>query len=121
MFINLSNHPSNLWDNNQLSSAQTYGEIKDIAFPVISPEWSTEQVAEIVKFYFRKINLELSTVKKTSAIHIAGEPVFCFLLIQSLLKEGYTVLTSTTERTVIEEGNTKTSVFKFIKFREYTL
>lgn len=119
MFINLSNHPSNLWDKSQLSSASTYGEIEDIPFPMIPPEWDTEQVTEMAEFYFNKINSKLNIIKKVSAVHIAGEAVFCFHLITLLLNEEYTVITSTTQRIVKEEDGKKISLFNFVKFRRY--
>ena len=38
MFVNLSNHSSDKWDEPQLSAAKLYGDIEDISFPIIAAE-----------------------------------------------------------------------------------
>lgn len=119
MLINLSNHPSIKWGEAQKAAASVYGEIKELPFPQISPEWNTEEVeAKAYTFYLDCVEL-LEKEKSPSAIHLAGEPIFCFLLAQMLLRAGYRCLTSTTKRKVIEVGDTKTSEFQFVGFREY--
>ena len=35
MFINLTNYSSEKWSEKQLNAARSYGEIVDIAFPLI--------------------------------------------------------------------------------------
>lgn len=37
VFINFSNHPSNIWSKKQLEETRQYGEIIDIHFPNIEP------------------------------------------------------------------------------------
>jgi hypothetical protein len=121
MLINLSNHPSISWQFPQLEAAAAYGEIKDMPFPAIHPSWDTEQVRAVANNYFLQCTRCLSDANEKSAVHLAGEPVFCFLLAQLLLKENITCLTSTTERIVAEENGTKISEFRFGRFREYKL
>ena len=122
MLINLSNHPSSKWDVKQLNEANLlFGTVQDESFPNIPPDWDMEQVETLAREYFEKIK---SIEKKTGAkpaIHITGELVFCFLLIQMLLHDGFRCITSTTERIVKEENNVKITVFNFIKFRNYKL
>lgn len=122
MFINLSNHPSARWEKKQILAAMDFGEIVDIQFPSIPPEFDTQEVYNIADTYYHKcINL-LPVSSSLHAIHIAGEPVFCFHIITKLLRTGYNVITSTTERMVKEtEDGQKISVFNFIKFRKYEL
>jgi len=119
MLINLSNHPSSSWNEKQKKEALKYGNILDIPFPDISPDIGTEDVEKSAQSYFKLCKDTASPDKAT--IHIAGEPVFCFLLIQLLLKENYTCIVSTTERIVREENNEKISVFEFNRFRKYKL
>ena len=40
MFINLTNHPSATWSEEQLKAARQYGEIVDLHFPIIEPTFS---------------------------------------------------------------------------------
>lgn len=121
MFINISNHPSIAWKEEQISEAQIYGEIMDIPFPNIPPQMDTEEMKSIVDYYIRKI--EVLTIGKTEdmLIHVMGESVFSFMLIVSLLQKKYKVVASTTERIVSYEGEVKRTEFKFVRFREYKL
>lgn len=127
MLLNLSNHPSKndkgewIWSEEQLKAAHQYGEVIDMKFPVIPPEWGTDQVAECALEFFKKCKKEIGGYKLTSAVHLAGEPVFCFLLAQLLLKQGYTCLSATTQRKVVIKDNIKESKFDFGRFREYKL
>ena len=122
MLINLSNHPSSKWDVKQLNEAYLlFGTVQDESFPNIPPDWDMEQVETLACEYFEKIkSIEKETGAKPT-IHITGELVFCFVLIQMLLKDGFRCITSTTERIVKEENNVKITVFNFIKFRNYKL
>lgn len=121
MFINLSNHSSKGWTPSQLKASSIYGEIRDEEFPPISPEWDSDQVKALAEKYVLKCISLIDDSSSNNAFHIAGEPTFCFLLIQALLNKGYTVFTSTTNRIVYEVGDKKISTFNFVKFRKYVL
>ena len=121
MFINISNHPSTGWKEEQTNDAQIYGNIVDIPFPNIPPQMDTEEMKLIVDDYIRKI--EVLTIGKTEGmlIHVMGESVFSFMLVVFLLRKNYKVVASTTERIVSYEGDVKRTEFKFVRFREYKL
>ncbi len=51
-FINLSNHPSATWSEEQLSAASKYGKIIDINFPNITPEMSDIEINLLISLYF---------------------------------------------------------------------
>ena len=122
MLINLSNHPSSKWDETQLYEAnRQFGTVDDVPFPNIPPDWDTEEVKTLAREYFEKIKFTEKEKGEKPVIHITGELVFCFILIQMLLKGGYDCITSTTERIVTEVNNVKTTVFKFKRFRNYSL
>jgi hypothetical protein len=121
MLINLSNHPSVNWKPEQIAAAQAFGEIVDLPFPAILPEWDTEKVILMAHEYLDKCKRLVDGKDKTSAVHLAGEPIFCFALAQLLLKENITCLVSTTERITTEENGMKISEFRFGRFREYKL
>lgn len=121
MFINISNHPSTGWKEEQTNDAQIYGNIVDIPFPNIPPQMDTEEMKLIVDDYIRKI--EVLTIGKTEGmlIHVMGESVFSFMLVVFLLRKNYKVVASTTERIVSYEGDVKRTEFKFVRFREYKM
>lgn len=121
MLINLSNHPLNTWQENQISTAKTkYGEIVDIAFPLIPPEEGLEFIHNIANEYLEKIE---EKIKKTSdyenAVHIMGELTFTYVLVNKLREKGIKAIASTTRRDVVETAEGKLSKFSFVRFREY--
>ena len=59
MFINLTNHPSNKWGEEQYLASKEYGEIIDIKFPMIDPKASKEDIAKLAMEYKEKIMLAL--------------------------------------------------------------
>jgi len=117
MLINLSNHPSVNWSKEQRDAAILYYvSIEDLAFPYIAPDATTEDVSELAKDYFQKID------PSVSAVHLMGEMTFVCALVGLLQKAGITVVCSTTQRTVLEElDGKKTAQFRFVQFRAYPL
>ncbi len=119
MFINLSNHPTTKWESAQIDAVpKEYGQIVDLAFPNIPPQLEADDVAELAKEYFGKI-AQLVGTDTENAVHLMGETVFVYALATLLLRAGYTVMASTTERIVSYEGDTKISTFKFVHFRRF--
>lgn len=117
MFINLSNHPSDKWSEEQINAARSYGEIVDMAFPVIEPILTKEDILRLVKVFTKMIvdNRDGKTV-----VHVMGEMTFTYNLVNALKELGITCLASTTERnTVMTPDGKKISEFKFVQFREY--
>lgn len=119
MFLNISNHQSELWGSKQLDAAHQYGEIIDIPFPSIPTEATSIEIDQKVDEYLRKIRVYAQPV-----IMVQGEFVFTYRLVLALKKLGYTVLASATERVSHEECDEngvvkKTAVFEFGGFREY--
>lgn len=116
MLINLSNHPVSEWNEIQLSEAvNLYGEVQDMPFPNINPQWNLVDIETLAQQYFESI-------KKLNpqAVHIMGEMTFCYNLIQKLQEEGIKCIASTTERNVTTKSTGEKLVsFKFIRFRNY--
>ena len=116
VFINLSNHPSTKWSSEQFEAAMQYGEIEDVTFPVIDPNADDESLDELALQYFNKI-LNLSEGKNPT-IHVMGEMTFTYRIVAKLKEYGIKCVASTTERiTKDNEDGTKTSLFRFVKFR----
>lgn len=121
MLINLSNHPSSTWPDNQLAATEKYGGVADLAFPSIDPHaetWQIQELAERYEIKLRKLRAKGSFDR--FAVHLMGELTFCFALVVRLQKYGIVCVASTTTRitTNLTDG-TKTSRFEFVRFREY--
>jgi hypothetical protein len=123
MLINLTNHPLHFWTDKQTKEAiKIYASVVDLPFPAISPTASAEELIMLVNEYTNKCIVLLNkSHDKTNAVHIMGEMTFCFALVNALMKNGITCIASTTDRLVEEKENRKTTIFEFIRFREYIL
>lgn len=120
MLINLSNHPSSQWEAPQHQAASEFGEIIDIPFPEIEPEWDANQVEELAQVYLDKILAVASENHAEPVVHLMGEYVFCFKLATMLKTNDIKVLVSTSQRqSVMNDDGTKTIKFSFTRFREY--
>ena len=116
MLINFTNHPSNSWGKDQLTAATfQYNEIMDIPFPMIQPDLELTELREIVKEYLNQI-VDL----RPDAVHISGEPVFTYIMVNELRIKGIQCIASTTSRNVVYSNNgIKKTQFKFNSFRSY--
>lgn len=116
IFINLTNHPSSGWSDEQLKAAQRYGEIVDFSFPVIEPDFSSKEIGELADVVVESIK----GMDNNPVVHVMGEMTFTYAVVSRLKSHGITCVASTTERLVkmMPEGK-KISEFKFVQFREY--
>lgn len=117
MFINLTNHPSEKWSEEQLEAARQYGEIVDLSFPIIEPIYTKDDIMLLVRECTEAI---MEIKERDTVVHVMGEMTFTHNLVNALKEEGITCLASTTERnTIILPDGKKISEFKFVQFREY--
>lgn len=116
MFINLTNHPSSGWSEEQLKAAQEYGDVVDLSFPIIEPFFSSQDVNELADITIEGI----MCLDTQPVVHIMGEMTFTYAMVSRLKALGITCIASTTERLVkmMPDGK-KVSEFKFVQFREY--
>lgn len=121
MFINLSNHPSKLWDENQLQAAAIFGQLVDLPFPNISPQANQQELEIETNRYLAKIlTLKNANEHEPCVVHLMGELTFCFSLLVKLQQVGITCVASTTKRqTSTTQDGRKVSQFQFVQFREY--
>ena len=117
VLINLSNHPVGKWSEKQRKAAAAYGHVMDIPFPTIEPEASEDDIRKLASNYVEKIQ-EVSSSHDIT-VHIMGEMTFTFSVVQQLKAIGIRCVASTTQRNVSEQNGQKTSIFEFVKFREY--
>lgn len=120
LFLNLSNHPSAQWDEAQRSAAEAYGALEDMAFPPIDPEWEIAEVEQLAETYAEKISEHAK--QRVVTVHLMGELTFCFALVRKLQERGVRCVASCAKRETKDmDGGAKLAVFKFVRFREYTL
>lgn len=119
MLINLSNHPTVMWLPEQLAAAHNaYGEVIDLPFPAVPADADEAEILALAQTYLRKV--QNTYAPEVAAIHIMGEMTFTYTLVCLLKDAGYTCVASTTLRKVYEEApGRRTSVFHFVRFREY--
>lgn len=123
MLINLTNHPVQYWENKQLQEAEKlYGTVTDLPFPFINPAADESEIKALAREY-ADICSELleAQADENNAVHIMGEFLFCFFTVNELLNKGIQCISSATDRNTRENNGVKTSVFNFVRFREYSL
>ena len=116
-FINLSNHPSSKWSEEQIAAAKELvngGEIVDMEFPRVPPDADEAAVSKLAERYLVRIH-EIAG-PRGAVVHLMGEMGFCSRVVRWLREDGYIVVYSTTERVQDEAGR---PVFRFVRFREY--
>ena len=116
--INLSNHPSTKWPDEQRKAAEPYGKIIDIDFPMIDPTKDDNHIRQLAVNYLNKILNYRQKYHVT--VHLMGEMNFTFTLLQLLQEYHIPCVASTTCRNVIEkELGQKITTFEFVQFRKY--
>ena len=120
IFINLSNHPSEKWNDFQKNVVlKDHSQIIDIPFPDIDPYGTSQYIDELVDEYLEKV---LSYGRPT--VMVQGEYIFTYRMIVQLKKLNLVVLASCSDRRTIEyiddNGFTaRRSEFEFVEFKEY--
>ena len=119
LFINLSNHPCEFWDEKQKMAASEYGEIKDLPFPMVDANDDTMYIETLADEYFQKIKDFACDYDVT--VHLMGELTLTFSLLKRLQEYGIRCVASTSKRIVKEEipGRKEEVIFEFERFREY--
>lgn len=118
IFLNVSNHPFVKWSEVQKKAAVEYGDLDEIAFPMVSPEIGEDRLASVVDECLKEIGGKISG--KEATVHIMGEMTLTYALVQRLLASGVRCVASTTRRDVRElPDGRKESTFHFVRFREY--
>ena len=119
MFINLSNHPSSEWSEEQMAAAVAIGgEVVDIPFPEVDP--NADEV-EIDRLGYKCVErIVLVGGLGGQIVHVMGEMTLTHNILERLHYLHIRCYASTTERNVtINADGSKTSTFRFVRFREY--
>lgn len=114
--INLSNHPFAGWSEAQKQAAiREFGEVEDMPFPGIDPQWNIEEVRRLAEETATKL-----VERRPAAVHLAGEFTFCYQLAKRLEAAGIRCVVATSRRMVRQlEADRKEVRFEFVKFRDY--
>ncbi|MCC8186837.1 MAG: hypothetical protein LIP08_04825 [Bacteroides sp.] len=120
MLINLSNHPSEYWDQKQRQAAGIYGEVVDLPFPCVDPSGDETYIEHLADECMAGV-LRLRAGHRV-VVHLMGEMTLTVALLRRLKEEGIPCVASTSWRKVEEEQPGKKRVtFAFERFRTYTL
>lgn len=121
IFVNFSNHPSTNWEQAQINAAADIVPdctITDIPFPQINGNADENEIKRIAGKYAEEI-----IALNPSAVMCQGEFGLCWHIVPVLKNNGIKVVYSCSERKaaekITEKGTEKTSVFSFVRFREY--
>jgi len=119
MLINLSNHPSASWSEDQKSAASVYGTIIDLPFPAVNPSSDTAEVSLLADKCMSEIRKHAAGEALT-VIHLAGEYTLVYQLLERIRSLGMMAVTATSERMTEEKPDgTKLVRFRFVRFRNY--
>lgn len=120
-FVNWSNHPSSSWSDEQYAAASALGEVVDIPFPNISPDFDIRVIDSLARRGVESISAAYPD-RKGTVIHVQGEMTFLYRALLLLEKEGYRAVASTSERQVtFTPDGEKVVRFDFSGFRDYFL
>lgn len=119
-FINLSNHPSANWDEEQLTAARQLGEVIDVPFPDVHPEMTPKDINKQADAIVCQVHQMVKGDTVGTTIHVMGEMTMTYALVKAFKDVGYRCVASTTERKATNNPDgSKTSMFCFCAFREY--
>jgi hypothetical protein len=120
MLINLSNHPSEAWSLQQLTSSRAlYNNVYDFPFPMVDPECDEAEICLLTEQLVQHC-LEMLPPNQSNAVHVMGEMTLTFSVVSALLEKGIACVASTTARVASTNDNKKTSEFQFVRFRAYS-
>lgn len=117
MFYNISNHPATGWGTEQTLAAQFLGgELQDVKFPNVPPTCGGAEVAVLAEGI-------ASTIPAGSVAMVMGDFSLTVALCRLFPAKGVKVVFATTDRATVEtvqpDGSIlKTSVFRFVRFRD---
>lgn len=121
MLINLTNHPAKQWPEAQLQAASRWGEVVDMAFPVVNPDSTEEELEALSVQYVDRI-----TALNPAAVLCQGEWIMTYMIVSLLLQRGIPVYAACSQRIAREEfleDGTKQKIvlYKFECFRKFRL
>jgi hypothetical protein len=120
-FINISNHPSTEWGNEQLKMAyEIADEIVDISFPAVDPAESDAKLRQLCSEIVFLLESLSDNNTLNHSVHVMGEMRLTFLIVKTLQANGYRCYASAGLRDVstLKDGR-MIRKFRFHSFKEY--
>ncbi len=119
MFVNLTNHPSASWSEDQLHAARQWGPIQDYPFPAVDPSADRDTVVQMAEIIAEDV-----LIMNPACVCCQGEMTLTYHLVNQLKERGILCVAACSERrtqeTIRPDGSTeKLQVFDFIGFRAY--
>ena len=119
VFVNFSNHPSAMWSKAQLAAAEAVGRVEDEPFPDVPADLDEAGIALLAEEATRRI-----LARNPAAVLCQGEFSLAFAVTERLKEKGVRVLAAASDRVISEKFDAngtleKTSVFRFVRFRQY--
>lgn len=116
IFLNLSNHPSDLWDEGQRAAAATMApRVVDIPFPEVPPDLDEQGLIRLADRVLERIPAE------TTHAMVQGEFTLTHLLVERLERRGITCVAATSRRDVqADKDGSRVVRFRFVRFRRYS-
>lgn len=119
VFVNLSNHPSSQWSQEQKTAALSYGEIVDVPFPTVPTSCSAKEMEKLAKKTVGNV-IEAAYPASKVTVHVMGEMTLTYRVVSQLKARGMRCVASTSQRVVSDLGDgEKLSQFHFVEFRKY--
>ena len=119
VFVNLSNHPSADWSEEQKKAALVYGGIIDVPFPSVPSSCSDKAMQKLADKAIGAVTKAAYPAREVT-VHVMGEMTLTYRIVNKLKARGIRCLASTTNRMTNDLGNgEKISQFHFVEFREY--
>lgn len=119
VFVNLSNHPSADWSEEQKKAALAYGGIIDVPFPSVPSSCSDKAMQKLADKAIGAVTKAAYPAREVT-VHVMGEMTLTYRIVNKLKARGIRCLASTTNRMTNDLGNgEKISQFHFVEFREY--
>jgi hypothetical protein len=89
----------------------------DVLFPAVPPEHGTAEISTLAEDTVAKL---IARFPGTTHAMVQGEFTLVNELVRRLQQRGIVCVSATTRRDVIEaDGDTKSTRFEFVRFREY--
>ena len=119
VFVNLSNHPSADWSEEQKKAALVYGGIIDVPFPSVPSSCSDKAMQKLADKAIGAVTKAAYPAREVT-MHVMGEMTLTYSIVNKLKARGIRCLASTSDRVANDLGNgEKISQFHFVEFREY--
>ncbi|MFW5525786.1 MAG: TIGR02221 family CRISPR-associated protein [Prevotella sp.] len=119
VFVNLSNHPSADWSEEQKKAALVYGGIIDVPFPSVPSSCSDKAMQKLADKAVGAVGKAAYPAREVT-VHVMGEMTLTYRIVNKLKARGIRCLASTSDRVANDLGNgEKISQFHFVEFREY--